>query len=54
MTLPIRQVPGWWATLVHAVCDECGWVGPTRDTSDLRGATLARLDASGHRCYEED
>lgn len=45
---PIRQAPGWWANLVQAVCDECGWRGPVRDTYKTTGSVLAHLDGDEH------
>lgn len=48
----IRQCPGWWASLVRAECDDCGWVGPTRDLNTPTGRTLARIDRHDHTCEE--
>lgn len=44
----IRQAPGWWPSLVQAVC-ECGWRGPVRDMHDSRERVLVKLDQAGHR-----
>jgi hypothetical protein len=49
----IRQAPGWWASLVHAVCDDCGWHGPVRDCNSTTGDTLARLDRAQHQCGKD-
>lgn len=50
MSAAIRQAPGWWPSLVQAVCDRCGWLGPVRSLSEPCGAVLARLDARDHDC----
>lgn len=50
MTAVVRNVPGWWTSLVHAVCESCGWTGPTRSLNERNGAILARLDARDHVC----
>lgn len=46
----VRQHPGWWPALVEAVCQTCGWVGPTRDQNEQRGRLLIRCDQREHRC----
>jgi hypothetical protein len=44
-----RQVPGWWANLLHATCS-CGWHGPTRDMNQWpRAKYLLERDADEHR-----
>lgn len=49
----VRQCPGWWASLVQAECDDCGWVGPTRDLNQARARTLVQLDVREHQCWKE-
>lgn len=44
----VRQCPGWWPSLVQAVCG-CGWSGPVRNLNDQRGRVLVRLDVAEHR-----
>jgi hypothetical protein len=46
----VRQCPGWWPALVHAICEDCGWIGPTRDQNEHRGRLLIRCDRNEHRC----
>lgn len=46
----IRQCPGWWPNLVQAECDDCGWVGPTRDVHQTTDAFLVRLEKADHEC----
>ena len=46
----VRQCPGWWPALVHAICEDCGWIGPTRDQNKQRGRLLIRCDQNEHRC----
>jgi hypothetical protein len=46
----IRQAPGWWASLCRAECDECGWVGPVRNTNEARDDNLLWRDKREHRC----
>ena len=46
----VKQCPGWWPALVHAVCEDCGWTGPTRDQNEARGRALIRCDQAEHRC----
>ena len=46
----VRQCPGWWPALVHAICEDCGWIGPTRDQNEQRGRLLIRCDQNEHRC----
>lgn len=42
-----RQCPGWWPSLLEAVCS-CGWAGPTRDANRLTGSQIrARLEKDG-------
>jgi hypothetical protein len=48
-----RQARGWWAELVQAECDHCGWVGPTRDASKTNGRSLVREDVREHECGKE-
>ncbi len=45
--LATRQAPGWWPSLVQAVC-ECGWRGPVRNVNDSRERVLLKLDGTGH------
>jgi hypothetical protein len=42
-----RQAPGWWPSLVQAVC-ACGWHGPVRHTNDSHQRVLLRLDRAEH------
>lgn len=49
----IRQVPGWWANLCRAECDDCGWVGPTRDVNVSAEYVLVKVDRSSHVCGED-
>ena len=49
----VRQVPGWWASLVRAECDDCGWTGPTRDMNDSRERAQIQLDKQDHHCGAE-
>lgn len=44
----IRQAPGWWPSLVQAVC-ACGWHGPVRSLNDSRGRVLVRIDQREHQ-----
>lgn len=46
----VKQCPGWWPALVHAVCEDCGWTGPTRDQNQSNGRMLIRCDQTEHRC----
>lgn len=55
MTARVRQVPGWWANLVRAECDECGWHGPQRDLNErLSISALVGMEADQHRCGHAD
>jgi hypothetical protein len=50
VTARIGQAPGWWPSLVQALCDSCGWRGPVRDLTKGNGQVLAQLDRDEHTC----
>ncbi len=49
MNISFRQAPGWWPSLVQAVC-ECGWHGPVRDMNSSQERILITLDKIKHAC----
>lgn len=51
MSAAVRQVPGWWPSLVRVECDRCGYVGPTRDLNARSSMHIAvRAEADQHEC----
>ena len=46
----VRQAPGWWAALCRAECDNCGWIGPVRDTNQSRDRLMLQWDRRDHSC----
>jgi hypothetical protein len=57
MPAEIRQAPGWWPSLVHVVCRDCGHRGPVRDLNDrpAMAQVLVKLERQRHRCgYADD
>lgn len=54
----VKQAPGWWPSLVQAVCDDCGWQGQvvnlaSEENSWGRLERQVRAEADGHVCGEE-
>lgn len=51
MSTRIRQAPGWWPSLVQAVC-ECHWIGPVRNVYQDGNSQLVEHDRYHHKCDE--
>jgi hypothetical protein len=49
VSVRIRQAPGWWPSLVQAVCDTCTWRGPVRNLNVERDRVLVKFDGD-HEC----
>lgn len=47
----VRLAPGhFMSSAVHAICEDCGWIGPVRDQRQRTGPALLEGDRREHDC----